>query len=125
MRYWPVAAVTTTCSPCKFGDVAVTATSATGALVEASTTLPMRTEVDCARALDAPSAVHSSTARRRLLRPTTLELFKHPSRSAKDLPEPESSRTVRGQVNRCYHNWFRRNARAKRAGTPVAPRWFR
>src|SRR6185295_18103812 len=65
MRYRPVESVTTTCSPCKPGDVAVTTTSPTGAFVAASTTLPVSTDAPiCAQAPDpASKAAQSSVAR--------------------------------------------------------------
>jgi hypothetical protein len=49
--------VTTTCSPWSAGDVIVTTTSATGAFVEASRTVPVMTALPCAWAAWVTSAL--------------------------------------------------------------------
>src|SRR5689334_11386549 len=63
MRNSPLASVTTICSPCSAGEVAVTTTSASGLLLEASTTLPVRVpEPICACAGRGPESTTGSAA---------------------------------------------------------------
>ncbi len=50
MRYEPDASVTTVCSPCRAGEVAVTTTSGIGFLVDVSMTVPVKTAEPCAYA---------------------------------------------------------------------------
>src|SRR5229473_3893212 len=63
-RYNPVESVTTTCSPCRLGDVAVTTTSASATLVAASITFPVSTPLPWAKAAKPINEVATQTARR-------------------------------------------------------------
>src|SRR6266851_855280 len=63
-RYNPLESVTTTCSPCRLGDVAVTTTSASATLVAASITFPVSTPLPWAKAAKPINEVATQTARR-------------------------------------------------------------